>query len=484
MTKHLNLCLPEIYQAETKVSMSKDLIIPMVTPPLDRDFRPAVLQNHAFLDVVRGSSKEEPLGIAIERNDGLVSVYKTIVPSDDRSMKEANFTYVEYLVKALLWQWGGWKIVIGGPKAVGKHVKKEYLGVGKHAFDAEFMGNVYKKPFTVETADFDELPRPKEKKTLLGKHFDGCRIGLDLGASDRKVAAVIDGEAVFSEEVVWNPKTQSDPQYHFNEIMSALRSAASHMPRVDAIGVSAAGIYINNRVMVASLFRGVSRELFESRVKNLFIDIKKEWGGVPLEVIHDGDVAALAGAMSLNETKVLGVALGSSEGVGYIDEKGGITGWLNELAFVPVDSSPSAPVDEWSGDRGCGVQYFSQEAVIRLALKEGMTFIPQQTPAEKLKEVQKLMSKEDKRAKRIFETIGCYMGYGVAYYADFYDISHVLLLGRVVSGEGGNIILEKTKKVLDSEFPALAAKIRIHLPDESNRRVGQAVAAASLPALK
>ena len=464
--------------------MFKDLIIPKVTPPLDRNLRPTVLHDHAFLDAVRGSGKEEPLGIAIERNDGLVSIFKTFVSSEGKGAAEANLVYVERLAKMLLWQWGGWKVIVGGPEAVVKHVKKEYSEVGKRAFDAKFMGNVYKKPFTVETADFDDIPRSKEKKTLLGKHFDGCRIGLDLGASDRKVAAVVDGEAVFSEEVVWNPKTQSDPQYHFNEIMATLRSAASHMPRVDAIGVSAAGIYINNRVMVASLFRGVSPDLFEKRVRNLFLDVKKEWSGVPLEVIHDGDVAALAGAMSLNETKVLGIALGSSEGVGYIDDKGSIKGWLNELAFVPVDLSPTAPVDEWSGDRGCGVQYFSQEAVIRLALKEGITLSSQQTPAEKLREVQKLMAKGDERARRIFETVGCYMGYGIAYYADFYDISHVLLLGRVVSGEGGNIIFEKTKKVLDSEFPDLAAKMKIHLPDESNRRVGQAVAAASLPALK
>jgi predicted NBD/HSP70 family sugar kinase len=271
----------------------------------------------------------------------------------------------------------------------------------------------------------------------LGRHLDGCRIGFDAGASDRKVAAVINGKVVFSEEVVWNPKSQSDPQYHFDEIMNALCSAASHMPRVDAIGVSSAGIYINNRVKVASLFRGVPHDLFEKRVKNLFLEIRKKWGDISLEVIHDGDVAALAGAMSLNATKVLGIALGSSEGAGYIDGDGNITGWLNELAFVPIDLDPQAPIDEWSGERGCGSQYFSQEAVIRLARKAGIALDEKQTPAEKLKHVQKLMLEGDEEARKIFETIGCYMGYGIAYYADFYDIEHVLLLGRVTSGEGG-----------------------------------------------
>ncbi len=457
---------------------------PRIIPPLGKDFQPTVLQNHAYLKAVQSTGKEEPLKIAIERNDGLVSVFKTTISTDSHRAVKANSAYVERLVKMLLWQRGGWRITIAGSEPVADVIRKEYSPSGKHAFDAEFMGKVYEKPFTVEAARFEALREPKERKTPLGRHLDGCRIGLDLGASDRKVAAVVNGEAVFSEEVVWNPKTQSDPQYHFNEIMSALRSAASHMPRVDAIGVSAAGIYINNRVMVASLFRGVPHDVFEEKVKDLFLAVRKEWRGIPLEVIHDGDVAALAGAMALNETRVLGIALGSSEGVGYVDADGNIVGWLNELAFVPIDLNPQAPTDEWSGTRGCGSQYFSQEAVVRLAPKAGIVLDGKQTSAEKLKQVQRLMLGGDGRARQIFETIGCYMGYGIAYYADFYDIKHVLLMGRVTSGEGGNIILKKTEEVLNSEFPDLATRIQVHLPDESGRRVGQAVAAASLPMLK
>lgn len=460
------------------------LVEPRVKPPLDRDFRPIVLRNRVFLDAVRGSGKGDPLGIAIERNDGLTSVFRTVVFPQHSEMERTSVPHVERLVKTLLWVWGGWRVVIGGSKTVGRQIKKEYSPNGRRAFDAEFMGGVYEKPFTVEAVDYANLPQPKEESIPLGRHLDGCRIGFDAGASDRKVSAVVNGEAVFSEEVVWNPKTQKDPQYHIDEIMSALRSAASHMPRVDAIGVSAAGIYINNRVRVASLFRGVPRKLFEKRVTNLFLDIKKEWGGVPLEVIHDGDVAALAGAMSLDDTNVLGIALGSSQAGGYIDGRGNITGWLNELAFVPVDLNPHAPVDEWSGDRGTGVHYFSQEAVIRLAKVAEIVFDEKQTSAEKLKRVQELLSRGHEGARKIFETIGCYMGYGIAYYADFYDVKHVLILGRVTSGEGGNIILQKAEEVLQTEFPELAGTVRLHLPDESSRRVGQAIAAASLPALK
>lgn len=200
--------------------------------------------------------------------------------------------------------------------------------------------------------------------------------------------------------------------------------------------------------------------------------------------IKRGEVTTLAGSMSLETNSVLGIAMGSSEAGGYIDKKGNITTRLNELAFVPIDFNTEAPVDEWSGDRGCGVQYFSQVAVIRLAKKAGIVFEAKQTPAEKLKFVQMLMNKGDDRAKKVFETIGCYLGYGIAHYADFYDIKHILVLGRVTSGEGGHIILQKAEQVLKEEFPELFENISLHLPDESNRRVGQSVAAASLPTLQ
>jgi predicted NBD/HSP70 family sugar kinase len=297
------------------------------------------------------------------------------------------------------------------------------------------------------------------------------------------VAAVIDGVAVYSEEVVWDPRPQTDPQYHFDEIMTALRTAAGHLPRVDAIGISSAGVYINNRVRIASLFRGVSDARFARRVKELFLEIQRAWGGIPLEVVNDGDVTALAGAMSLEDGAVLGVALGSSEAVGYVTPAGRLTGWLNELAFVPIDANPGAPADEWSGDRGCGVQYLSQQAVGRLIPLTGITLPEGLGLPERLKAVQELLARGDERVRPIFTTLGVYLGYALAHYADFYEIRHNLILGRVTSGAGGPLILHAANAVLARKFPELAATMTLTLPDEANRRVGQAIAAASLPAL-
>ena len=265
-----------------------------------------------------------------------------------------NLSYVERIVKFLLWQRGGYKVIVGGPREIGEHIAKVYAPQGERAFDYDFMGRqVYEKDFVVEITDAEKAPAASEMSQALGRHLDGCRIGFDAGASDRKVSAVVDGEPVLSEEVIWNPRPQTNPDYHYHEIMSALHRAAAHMPRVDAIGVSSAGVYINNRVMVASLFRGVPRDLFEAKAKDIFLRIRDEWG-VPMEVVNDGEVTALAGSMSLGVNSILGVAMGSSEAAGYVTPEGSITNWLNELAFAPVDYAPDGPVDQWSGDRGVG----------------------------------------------------------------------------------------------------------------------------------
>jgi predicted NBD/HSP70 family sugar kinase len=458
-----------------------ELLEARVKPPLDEDFRPAVLANRDFQRRVR------PVGvrlvIGLKRSGGEISRLETTVYPEGHPDFESNLPYVERIVKFLLWQRGGHTVYIGGPKAIAEHIGSVYSSSGAHKFDAHFMGRlVYETEFAVVACSAEEVPASRETGKLLGRHLNGCRIGFDLGASDRKVSAVVDGNAIYSEEVVWEPRKHKDPGYHHREIMTALKTAASKMPRLDAIGGSSAGIYVDNRPMVASLFRGIPQEQF-GEIKNLFLDIRREMG-VPLEVINDGDVTALAGSMSIGENGILGIALGSSEAAGYVNPEGHIMGWLNELAFAPVDYSPNAPVEEWSGDRGCGASYFSQQCVFRLAPKAGIEIPPNVTDAEKLKFVQNRLEAGDPGALRIWESMGIYLGYGIAHYADFYDIKHVLILGRCTSGCGGDLLIQGVKAVFGSEFPELLSGIELHLPDEKIRRVGQSVAAASLPVIQ
>jgi predicted NBD/HSP70 family sugar kinase len=198
--------------------------------------------------------------------------------------------------------------------------------------------------------------------------------------------------------------------------------------------------------------------------------------------VNDGEVTALAGAMALQANAVLGVALGSSQAAGYVTPQGNITSWLNELAFAPVDYNPAAAVDEWSGDYGCGVQYFSQQAVGRLLPPSGLEIDANLPLPEKLIELQSRMATGDDHAAKIYHTIGVYLGYTVAHYRDFYDFDHLLVLGRVTTGQGGQILLDRARQVLQTEFPEL--KVQLHLPDEKEKRHGQAIAAASLPIIR
>ncbi|MEI6197502.1 MAG: ROK family protein [Verrucomicrobiota bacterium] len=447
--------------------------------PLDPQFQPAVLFNRNYLAAAKKSGRAVPLVIGLERENRLVSRYETVVlPEADA----ATLLYVERLVKFLLWARGGWKLHIGGPKAIGEAIRKQYSPRGKRKFDCDMMTLAYGNKFQVVLTTAEKVPAAKEMQTAAGGHLKGYRIGFDLGASDYKVSAVIDGEAVFTEEMPWDPKSQANPEYHYHHIASALHRAAAHLPRVDAIGGSSAGIIVDNEIRVASLLRAVPKKDFP-KAAGIFKRIQKEWN-VPVVVMNDGDVTALAGALSLGSKGMLGIALGSSQAAGFMDPQGRILGWLNELAFVPVDYQPDAAVDEWSGDKGTGVMYFSQQAVNKLLPAAKITLPEKMGLPERLKEVQNLMTQGDARTAKIYETLGVYLGCAMAHYVDFYAFRQALILGRVTTGQGGDIVIAKAREVLKKNFPEVAKQVELRVPDEKSRRVGQAVAAASLPALR
>jgi predicted NBD/HSP70 family sugar kinase len=453
-------------------------------PPLDPGFIPACLWNRAYHAKVREGGGGSKVKIALERGDGSVSVFGTAVLPHAGANVAVNQRYIERLVKFLLWQKGGYRITIAGAPELAAYLRGVYSPEGERAFDHSFLGErIYGRPFAVESVAYDAAPVERETAAPLGRHLDGYRIGFDLGASDRKCAAVANGEVVFSDEVAWNPSAQADPRYHFDGIDDSLRRAAAHLPRVDAIGGSAAGVYVNNEVRVGSLYRSVPPALFDTRVRRLFFELREKWCGIPFDVVNDGEVTALAGSMALGDNAVLGVAMGSSLAAGFVTPRGAITTWLNELAFAPVDYREDAPADEWSGDRGVGVQYFSQQAVGRLVGAAGIHLSDDMPLPVKLEQVQRLMAAGDERARRIYETIGVYFGYSIAHYADFYDFRNLLALGRVMTGEGGGVILSVANEVLKAEFPEVAARVRFHIPGETEKRHGQAIAAASLPAI-
>ena len=445
-------------------------------PVLDKEFIPFGVWINAYL-----KEADRPFSVAVERENGKISVFDSFLRGEDYA--PANQRYVERLVKFLLWSVGGWRVYLCGCDKEAAFVKAAYTPEGKRSFDYGFMQDVYERPFEVVICSREEFPKANESTIAAGGHLEGCRIGFDAGGSDRKVSAVIDGKTVYSEEVVWFPKLSEDPTYQYNEIVTAMKTAASKMPRVDAIGVSSAGVFIGNAPMVSSIFYKVPREQREY-VKTVYDRAAKEIGeNIPIVVANDGDVTALAGAMSLNSGSVMGLAMGTSEAVGYAAPDGNLLGWFNELAFAPVDLSENAMQDEWSGDFGVGCKYFSQDAVIKLAPAVGIELDPSLSPAEKLKVVQALANDNNPDALKIYASIGAYLAHTLALYSRFYALTYLLVLGRVASGVGGELLISECNRILKEEYPELAAGIQVMLPDEKTRRVGQSVAAASLPEL-
>jgi predicted NBD/HSP70 family sugar kinase len=457
---------------------------PKLRPPLDPEFVPASLWNRAYRELVAKDPGSRTFSVVLVRPDGTAFRHDGRVLAADHPAASLNTTYAERLLKFLLWMKGGSDVLVAGADEIAANLAKIYSPSGARAFDHGFMGEkVFGRPFSLQAVKFDTLPSSSETSLPMGRHLKGCRIGFDLGGSDRKAAALIDGEVVFTEEITWDPYFQQDPRYHIEGVHDSLKRAAAHLPRVDAIGGSAAGVYVNNEVRVGSLFRGVPPDLFERHIRRMFFTLQQRWGGVPFEVVNDGEVTALAGSMAMNDNAVLGVAMGTSQAGGYVTPAGTITSWLNELAFAPIDYRRLAPRDEWSGDGGCGAQYFSQQGVGRLAKVAGFNFLPELPLPEQLLAVQASMKNGDERARDIYESIGVCFGYAIAHYADFYDVRNLLVLGRVTSGEGGEIILERAAAVLRAEFPKLAETIRLRTPDEKSKRHGQATAAASLPVI-
>ena len=455
-------------------------------PELDPDFIPMGKWMRAYL-----TEADHPVRIGIERQ-GKITVRETRIYGTEE-MIDADYRYLERYIKFLLWSIGGYRIYISGADKIACRLRNEYVYSpedesknGKRWFDVQFMEDVFGRTIEIITVPFEEFPEDNDQSVSVGGHFEGNRIGLDLGGSDLKISLVSEGKELFTDEVIWHPKQQSDPAYHYDFLKRILQSCEEKLGHVDAIGISSAGVLLGNAPMVSSLFIKVPREpQIRKEVHTIFDRVAATVGDgtVPVIVANDGDVTALAGALTYQVNNVLGLAFGTSVAGGFVDRKGNILGWFNELAFAPVDLNENAPLDEWSKDIGVGCKYLSQDAVMILAERAGIALDGSKTVAERLTDVQKLAESGDVRAERVFRTIGCYLAHSIEIYRMLYDFDHLMLLGRVLSGISGEIILNECVRILKEEYPDLSDSINLILPDEKTRKVGQAYAAASLPVL-
>ena len=448
-------------------------------PALESGFLPA----YAFVSRYRqGAAK--PYAFAWERLDGCISKFDTLIHGDE-AHRELDLFYLAYMSEYAFFSWGGVKLYLCGDREISEALKAVYEDEKSPSNRVLTYGErVYKKPLEIAFLPYEQCPERLCSKPI-GRHMDGCRIGFDAGASDRKVSAVIDGEVVYSEEVIWNPKLETDIDYLYREVVTAFKTAASKMPRVDAIGVSTTGNAENNLLLSMHLHPLVSQKDKDEKGPYVFLRAQKEIGeDIPMLVLNDGNVSALAGSMAIGKNKVWGVAIGTNIGTGYVDAEGNLSDMLIECATTKIALNEDAEPNEWTTLKGTAGSYFNQDRVADVAMKAGIEIDKSLYPAQKLLVVQEYMEKDDPRVRGIFDDLGCILAHHLPFISMFFDIENVVLLGRVVSGKGGEVLLAACERVLAEEYPETAARIKLWLPDENFRRVGQSIAAASLPMTK
>mmetsp|Transcript_110317 Transcript_110317/g.311909 ORF Transcript_110317/g.311909 Transcript_110317/m.311909 type:complete len:517 (-) Transcript_110317:177-1727(-) len=474
------------------------LVRPAVPAPLDPNFAPLVLGKRRYLAVVYKSTGGI-LEWALPRADGCARGSLPVFPEGHPDL-DASIHLAGVLIQEMFWQRSASALLLSGPPQVCEALKKAYSPEGKFAFEVKTMPRVCGTPgktFEVTiVSKASELPPAEDTPVVCGQDAGGCRLAFDLGKSDIKTVAVKDNEVLESKETEWDV-TNPDPTYHWNKILTAMKETAAKLPKVDAIGGSATGtISADNEATWCDIFPNVAPDVYSQKVVPIFKNLAKEFGNVPLKVINDGEVTAIAGAMMVKEGNLMGISMGSSEGAGYCNADKNLLGWINELCYIQLDLNPEAPTDPWTmGHRGISHMYLGQRGATKLAAKAGIDVPPEMFPehpnmnsmrhephAKCLKLIQAAMKDPAKEAaaRQLYETVGVYLGYALAQYSEHYKMDNVIILGRVSSGEGGKVMCDTAKAVLAAEFPELS-HIKFHFPDEHFKRVGQCIAAAALP---
>jgi predicted NBD/HSP70 family sugar kinase len=488
--------------AKMPVAAMKYLLCrPAVPAPLDPNFAPLVLAKKNYLKHVAGS--KDFVEWALPRADGCAR-YKLPVFAESHADVECSIYLAGVLIQEMIWQRSASELQLAGPAKICEALKQAYSIGGAYEFEVSSMPKVCGTPdvpFTVKIVDASALPAAKDTPQVCGKEANGCRLAFDLGKSDIKTVAVKDGEVLYSKETEWDV-TNPDPDYHYKMITDALKLAKATLPKVDAVGGSATGtISGDNGATWCDIFPNVPPDVYKAKVVDIFRRMSKEIAGdVPLKVINDGEVTALAAVQKIGKGNIMGISMGSSEGGGYANADGNLMGWINELCYIRLDMNPEAPTDPWSKGHHTGLShmYLGQRGATKLAGKviqglpenyvyphPGMCTIKHEDHAQCLKLIQKAMADPSQEAEvsKLYETIGVYLGYGLAQYCEFYPIDHVMILGRVSKGKGGDLVLNTAKKVLETEFPKFA-HIEFHTADDHFKAVGQCIAAAALPSLK
>lgn len=410
----------------------------------------------------------QEIGVALSRGKGVVYPFSLRISEDF----EESYFYLKKVLLALLWTVGGSRFLLRCnlsfySRFVERIKKDEEVYASFKAIE-----EIYGEP--VSFTFVEEMPHRVIETSKRSLFSSGCRIGLDLGGSDIKVMTLQDGKVLYSSEILWSPKTARDPSYHESFIRSVLKEAASYLPRVDAVGVSTSGVVEEEELIYPSLFTLCSDKDKKEGIRVLLKELSHElFPNANFSLINDGDASALGASFLYDKDSVLGLSLGTSLAGGYVKD-GFLYPYLNELSKVPVNFGSFAKNHYQLGIKGSASEYLSQKGIIALAEDRGIEL--KGTLPEKLLMVQVLAEQGNNEVLQAYRTFGKRLGSCVLYFSLFLDFSSVFLLGRVLSGKGGETLLKSANEYLASKGNNLI----LFSADERFKRLGQAYVAACL----
>lgn len=375
--------------------------------------------------------------------------------------------YVRTYVHNRLWAAGARRVVVDCGPDLFAALKSCFDPGGQYYHQAEMMSRVYRGPFEIVRGPVVDRSDEGSGVPAQGDPKRGRHIGVDLGGSDVKVVAMRDGELLHHEKMDWRPRGMMRGRQVLDvvEDMVGRALSAARLGRIDGIGLSTAGIVVGNRVVVSGIFSGLAAEEFDGWVAPMGAKLSRAFGGAPTQVAHDGDMTPLWAYVHMGIKRVLGLSLGTGLGAGFVDEHGQVSGMLCEVGKTILDMDAEAPEHIYNKTRGAALHYCSQNAVFRLAEGAGIALDHVDMLAEKLRRVQALVDSGDRSATAVFEAVGRDLAVAVAEFHDYFHMAHVVLVGRVTAGRGGEILLASADAALKRDFPEVADEVRLHVPD-------------------
>src|SRR5262245_26831116 len=106
-------------------------IHPVIRPLLEPDFIPASLWNRAYRTLVDADPAARTLTLALVRSDGEASRFSTRVLSERHPAAMLTRRFAERLLKFLLWQRGGHRVLVAGAPEIAAELARAYSATGE-----------------------------------------------------------------------------------------------------------------------------------------------------------------------------------------------------------------------------------------------------------------------------------------------------------------------------------------------------------------